>query len=90
VVGVAARCELKTGDMREMPFDGATFDVVVSSLAIHNIVDRAGRARAIEEITRVLKPGGRIAIADLAWTHTYEQELIPLGLRDVRRSRLGW
>jgi SAM-dependent methyltransferase len=88
--GVAGRCELKTGDMREMPFEGATFDVVVSSLAIHNIVDPAGRARALEEIARVLKPGGRFAIADLAWTDAYAEKLIALGLRDVRRSRLGW
>jgi len=36
------RCELQTGDMLAMPFDDDTFDVVVSSLAIHNIARWAG------------------------------------------------
>jgi SAM-dependent methyltransferase len=88
--GVAARCQLETGDMRAMPFAPASFELVVSSLAIHNIVDREGRRRAIEEIARVLKAGGRVAIVDLAWTGTYAEQLTSLGLRDVQRRRLGW
>jgi SAM-dependent methyltransferase len=88
--GVAARCELKTADMREMPFEGASFDIVVSSIAIHNIVDAAGRSRALAEIARVLKPGGRFAIADLAWTRAYAEQLASLGLREVQRRPLGW
>src|SRR5262249_49478978 len=66
--GVRDRCEIVTGDMRSMQFPDASFDVVVSSIAIHNIRDRAGRSRAIDEIARVLKPGGRVVLADLAWT----------------------
>jgi SAM-dependent methyltransferase len=88
--GVAARCHLETGDMRAMPFGAASFELVVSSLAIHNIVDREGRRRAIEEIARVLKAGGRLAIVDLAWTGAYAEQLTSLGLRDVQRHRLGW
>ena len=34
--GVAERISLETGDMRSLPFADASFDVVVSSLAIHN------------------------------------------------------
>ena len=34
---VRDRCELKTGDMLAMPLSDATFDLVVSSMAIHNI-----------------------------------------------------
>src|SRR5262252_3151581 len=58
--GVAERVELHTGDMRAMPFADASVDVVVSSLAIHNIADVGGRARALDEAIRVLRPDGRI------------------------------
>jgi arsenite methyltransferase len=88
--GVRERCEVVTGDMRSMPFPDASFDLIVSSLAIHNIPDLAGRIRAIEEIARALAPGGRVAIADLAWTLTYAQKLEALGFIGVGRRGLGW
>jgi arsenite methyltransferase len=87
---VRGRCELVTADMRSMPFRDASFDVMVSSLAIHNISTVVGRSQAIEEIARALAPGGRVAIADLAWTRTYAQQLEALGFVGVRRRRLGW
>jgi arsenite methyltransferase len=90
VEGVRERCNLVTGDMRSMPFPDASFDKIVSSLAIHNIRDLAGRSRAIEEVARVLAPGGHVAIADLAWTRVYARRLEALGFIDVRRCRLGW
>src|SRR6188768_3588931 len=61
--GVSNRVQIETGDMRALPFPGATFDLVVSSLAIHNIRSNADRRRAIAEALRVLKPGGRLVIA---------------------------
>ena len=35
--GVADRIELHTADLRQLPFDDHSFDVVVSSLALHNV-----------------------------------------------------
>ena len=46
--GVADRVDLRTGDIRTLPFEDESFDVVLSSLAIHNIPDAAGRAKAID------------------------------------------
>jgi arsenite methyltransferase len=88
--GVRERCELVTGDMRAMPFPDASFDLIVSSLAIHNILGSAERSRAIDEIARSLAPCGRVAIADLACTRSYAQRLKALGFIEVRRRRLGW
>jgi arsenite methyltransferase len=88
--GVADRVELHTGDMRDLPFADDSFDVVLSSLAIHNIADAAGRARAVEQAARVLRPGGRLVIADFRATGEYAARLGALGLSDVRVRRLGW
>jgi ubiquinone/menaquinone biosynthesis C-methylase UbiE len=88
--GVCERCGLVTGDMRSLPFPDASFDMIVSSLAIHNIRDPEGRSRAIDEIARALAPGGCVVIADLAWTRTYAKWLEAHGFIGVRRRGLGW
>jgi ubiquinone/menaquinone biosynthesis C-methylase UbiE len=88
--GVADRVELHTGDMTMLPFDDDTFDVVVSNLAIHNVKGRAGRERVIEEAVRVLRPGGRLLIADIFGTRDYRSRLLELGLVEIGRRGLGW
>ncbi len=88
--GVAGRVQIETADMRALPHPQATFDVEVSSLAIHNIRSKADRKRAVSEGFRVLKPGGRIVIADIRATAIYEEALRELGASNVERRRLGW
>jgi ubiquinone/menaquinone biosynthesis C-methylase UbiE len=88
--GVSDRVEVETGDMLALPFPDATFDLVVSSLAIHNISSKAARARAVAEAWRVLKAGGRLAIADIRSTAHYVETLRTLGATGVARRRLGW
>jgi ubiquinone/menaquinone biosynthesis C-methylase UbiE len=88
--GVADRVELHTGDMTSPPFGDNSFDLVVSSSAIHNIWGRAGREKAIDEAVRVMRPGGRLMIADMRGTRHHQAQLAKLGMSDVTRSRLGW
>ena len=88
--GVGNRVSIETGDMRALPYPYAAFDLVVSSLAIHNIRSNADRKRAIIEGFRVLKPGGRMVIADIRATAIYEDALRTLGASNVKRRRLGW
>lgn len=66
--------------MRKLPFADASFDPAVSSVAIHNISAAEGRAAALEEAVRVLRPGGRIAIADIRFAREYASRLRKLGL----------
>ena len=84
--GVAGRVEVRDGDMRALPFPDASFDAVVSSLAIHNVATAEGRRTAIGEIARVLRPGGRIAIMDIAHIGEYAAALRAAGMSDVRTT----
>ena len=86
--GVANRIKIENTDARKLPFGANTFDVVVSSLAIHNIDGSAERAKALREIARVLKPGGYLAILDIFHTGEYAKLLAQLGLSDVQLSPL--
>ena len=53
-------------DVAAMPFPDASFDVVVSSYAVHHWPDRQA---GIAEVMRVLKPGGRAIVWDVAPPH---------------------
>ncbi|MEO8999910.1 MAG: class I SAM-dependent methyltransferase [Rhodanobacter sp.] len=86
LAGVTDRVQIDTGDMRQMPYPDATFDVIISSLAIHNLPTTADREQAVREIARVLKPGGRIALLDFRCTGTYVRTLRASGLGNARRS----
>jgi ubiquinone/menaquinone biosynthesis C-methylase UbiE len=47
-----------------LPYGDASFDVVLSTLFFHHLTDEAKRASAAE-LVRVLRPGGRVVVADL-------------------------
>lgn len=83
--GVADRVELKDGDARRLPFADNSFDVILSSWALHNIYNESERRTAIREIARVLKPGGSILIVDIKHTVEYAQTLRESGVSDVER-----
>ncbi len=88
--GVADRIELHTADMTALPFEADSFDLVVSNVAMHNVKVRAGRKKALDEAVRVLRPGGRLLIADLMSTRLYQSYLTKLGMLAVARRSLGW
>jgi len=60
-----ADCTFDIAGAEALPYPDATFDAVISSLAIHHIaVDQ--RPSAFAEMYRVLRPGGRLFLADFA------------------------
>jgi arsenite methyltransferase len=81
--GVEDRVEVRDADMRALPLDDSSVDVVVSSLAIHNVTGDTERHKALREIVRVLKPGGRVGILDIAHVGDYAKEFRAAGMAKV-------
>lgn len=73
------RLTLYTMDARALEFQDASFDVVVSSLALHNIDGEAEQNKALEEMLRITKPGGSIAILDIMRVDAYKTFLLSQG-----------
>jgi ubiquinone/menaquinone biosynthesis C-methylase UbiE len=55
--------DFQIGVIERLPFPDQTFDVVLSTLMMHHLPDSLKR-QGLSEIARVLKPGGRLVIAD--------------------------
>ena len=68
--GVEGWTEFLLGEMEDIPLEDGTVDVVISNGVI-NLSPR--KSRVFAEVLRVLKPGGRLCVADL----TVEEDLPP-------------
>jgi SAM-dependent methyltransferase len=56
-------CTFQVAAAQQLPLPDASFDLVVSSLAVHHIPPDL-RPAAVREMLRVLHPGGRLFVAD--------------------------
>lgn len=77
--GVGDRCEFIDGEMERIPLPDACVDVVISNGAV-NLSPR--KSRVLAEMFRVLRPGGRLVMADLF----LEEELPP----ELATSDAAW
>lgn len=64
-----ANVDFRLGDMEDLPIDTAEVDVVFYSQSLHHALHPA---RALEEAARILVPGGRVVVLDLA-RHRFEE-----------------
>jgi ubiquinone/menaquinone biosynthesis C-methylase UbiE len=83
--------ELKIASVLELPYPDNTFNVVVTSIMFHQL-DIEEKSKAVQEIYRVLKTGGRYVSAEFGpkasnpirkWLAKGEWTLYPSHLRDA-------
>ena len=73
-----ANLEVFVASATALPLPDAAADVVLSNYCFHHVSD-AGKRRALEEISRVLRPGGRLVFGDM---------MFQVGLRGPRDRAL--
>lgn len=64
IEGVRDRVEFNTGNVLSIPFPDNSFDVVTSSSVINNLHSESEKLKALEEIFRVLRPGGKFLLLE--------------------------
>jgi SAM-dependent methyltransferase len=64
IEGVKTKVEFKSGNVLEIPFDNNVFDIVTCSSVLNNLPGEKNRIKALKEIFRVLKPGGKCMLLE--------------------------
>ncbi|MFI1970663.1 class I SAM-dependent methyltransferase [Streptomyces cinnamoneus] len=86
--GMGGRVGLCTADVSALPLVDGCFDVVVTSMTVHNVYPLARRRAALAEAVRVLRPGGRLVMVDI-WSAGRARVLVGLGMSAVEARGLG-
>ncbi|MFO7952146.1 MAG: arsenite methyltransferase [Bacillota bacterium] len=73
--------EFRLGEIENLPLADNSADIIISNCVINLSADKS---RVFEEIFRVLKPGGRISISDIALT-----EELPSPIKESEQAYLG-
>jgi demethylmenaquinone methyltransferase/2-methoxy-6-polyprenyl-1,4-benzoquinol methylase len=80
---LSERIDFQEGDAQSLQFDDATFDGVTIAFGIRNVPDRS---KALREMARVTRPGGRVVVLELSeprggmlgvLARTYVHEIVP-------------
>jgi SAM-dependent methyltransferase len=69
--GVENRVSFRKGSASSLPFEDASFDLIVSNLLFHEVMDVEDKRIPIREALRVLKPGGVFVLQDLFLLRRY-------------------
>lgn len=84
----SANVDVRRGDMEALPIDDAQLDVAILALVLHHVPEPV---RALAEVGRVLRPGGRVLIVDMLPhdREEYQQQMghVWLGFSEKQISR---
>ncbi len=85
--------ELRPVDAKVLPFEDHSFDCVFAIAMLHHVEvhhsDYRERPRALQEIRRVLAPGGILAFSEFSRMKEMRETLVELGFAPVF-EKLGW
>jgi arsenite methyltransferase len=86
LAGLTERVSIEQADLTEMPFKAGDFDAAVST----HVYDHLGTAkqRGLDEVFRVLKPGGRFLMA--VWTPSWSMFAVANVFSLFLTSKTGW
>lgn len=80
--GICPDVDFRQGNAMSLPFDDESFDVVIASFVLMFVPDPV---KAVSEMWRVLRPGGRLVIT--VW-EALDQNPVYAGLVDIARRRI--
>lgn len=73
--------EFRLGEIHQMPVDDASVDCVISNCVVNLCADKQA---VLDDVFRILKPGGRVAISDIVLT-----QMLPVLLKDSLDAYVG-
>ena len=76
---------LERAETGELPFADDTFDLVASRLGLPGRADPARQTHHVQELVRVLRPGGRLLVVDANHTEHGTRMLVANGLCSAER-----
>jgi SAM-dependent methyltransferase len=87
LAGRVERLRVCVLDARQIPFPDASFDVALANHMLYHVPDRP---RALAEIARVLRPGGRLVASTIGERHLCEIDALARDLCPDTRLHMGF
>ncbi len=79
--GVADRVEFKVADAQDLPFEDNNFDIVITESVT---AFPKAKQKAVDEYTRVVKPGGYVGLNESTWlSYPPPEELIAWATQEI-------
>ncbi len=85
--GTGERITFRQGDGMNLPLPDAAFDAVTVSFGLRNMADRH---RALSEMHRVLRPGGRVHVLEFSQPQLWFRPLYYFYLKHILPHIAGW
>lgn len=90
LAGVSDKIQVQTADARNLPFENDAIDLVMSHWVVHNIESETEQIKCLDEMYRVVKPGGAIILADIQNVTKYIQHFQILGASEIEFNDGGF
>lgn len=80
---VLEKIKIDTGDARSLPYADEIMDLVLSHWVVHNLKDKTDRIKVLDEMWRVTRSGGVIALADIEHVADYQTHFQNHGAKNI-------